>query len=116
MPHPNKVREWMTKDPDLSGAIACAREVGADAIAEDALRIADTPMKGLVTKVTPDGTHIIEEDMLGHRRLQVETRLKLLAKWNPKKYGEKIQADVTHDVADPLAQLIRDVRAKRLLQ
>ena len=28
--------------------------------------------------------------MLGHRKLQVETRLKLLAKWDPKRYGEKL--------------------------
>ena len=29
-------------------------------------------------------------DMLGHRKLQIETRLKLLAKFNPKKYGDKV--------------------------
>jgi hypothetical protein len=28
--------------------------------------------------------------MLGHRKLQIETRLKLLACWNPKKYGTKV--------------------------
>jgi hypothetical protein len=27
------------------------------------------------------------------RRLQVDTRLKLLAKWNPKKYGDRQQLD-----------------------
>jgi hypothetical protein len=28
--------------------------------------------------------------MLGHRKLQIETRLKLLAKWDPKRYGDKL--------------------------
>ena len=37
-----------------------------------------------------DKTHTTVEDMLGHRNLQIETRLKLLAKWNPKKYGERV--------------------------
>ena len=105
--------DWLEADKELSAHFARARDAGHDVIAEEALRIADTPTRGIITKVTPDGTHIIEEDMLGHRRLQVETRLKLLAKWSPKKYGDKIQADVTHDVGDPLAKLIRDIRAKR---
>ena len=45
-----------------------------------------------------------KEDMLGHRKLQIETRLKLLAKWNPKKYGDK----VTHsgDASAPIALIL----------
>jgi hypothetical protein len=33
--------------------------------------------------------------MLGHRRLQVETRLKLLAKWDPKRHGERIATEIS---------------------
>ncbi|MNU09652.1 hypothetical protein D3C72_2563420 [compost metagenome] len=40
--------------------------------------------------------------MLGHRRLQVETRLKLLAKWHPKKYGEKVTAEHTGPNGAPI--------------
>ena len=36
-----------------------------------------------------DSMTVTEEDMLGHRRLQIETRLKLLAKFHPTKYGDK---------------------------
>ena len=43
MPAWQKIYEWMAKDPELSGAIAYAREQGADAIAEEALEILDTP-------------------------------------------------------------------------
>ena len=45
------------------------------------LEIADTPVEGSRTKTTDKGNEVTTEDMLGHRRLQVETRLKLLAKW-----------------------------------
>jgi hypothetical protein len=38
--------------------------------------------------------------MLGHRKLQIETRLKLLAKWNPKKYGDRVQ--LAGDADSPL--------------
>jgi len=91
MPADNTVRMWAQSDPDLADAIARARDAGWDAIAVEALRIADTPLKGQRVKVTADGKEIVTEDMLGHRKLQVETRLKLLAKWDPKRYGELLK-------------------------
>ena len=42
-------------------------------------------------RVTSSGS----ETHVGWRRLQIETRLKLLAKWNPKKYGAKQQTELT---------------------
>jgi hypothetical protein len=85
------VYHWLEANSDFQAAYARARDLGADAIAEDALRIADSPLEGkTVTKVAGVTTERIE-DMLGHRKLQVETRLKLLAKWNPRRYGEKVE-------------------------
>jgi hypothetical protein len=43
---------------------------------------------------------ITEEDMLGHRKLQIETRLKLLAKFHPTKYGDKVM--LAGDKENPL--------------
>ena len=63
---------------------------------------------------------VVEEDMLGHRKLQIETRLKLLAKWNPQKYGDKVQ--VGGDAENPLTvtadvslfdALLSNIEAKR---
>ena len=89
------VYDWMRKDADLATAIAHARDVGYDAMAEDCLTIADTPMLGeeISESEDEDGVKRItikKVDMLGHRKLQIETRLKLLAKFNPKRYGDKI--------------------------
>lgn len=80
----------------FANAMETARLVGAHYIAEEALQIADTPMVGQIETIGgKDGPVVRREDMLGHRKLQVETRLKLLAKWHPKVYGEKV--DVTSD-------------------
>ena len=81
---------WMSKDPELNTAIAHARDIGWDAMFEDCLRIADTPAMGEI--VTDDGEKVTvkREDMLGHRKLQIETRMKMLAKFNPKRYGDKV--------------------------
>ena len=91
MPGLRTVYDWMERDEALSARFARAREAGFDMISVDALRIADTPIEGTTTKVDQDGTTITREDMLGHRKLQVETRLKLLAKWDPKRYGDRLE-------------------------
>lgn len=96
MPNPSTVRRWIERDEEVSRAIAHAREDGFDFLAAECLRIADTPMEGVEVTTKPDG--VKEEkrgDMLGHRKLQIETRLKLLAKWDPKRYGERIEQNHT---------------------
>jgi len=89
------VYQWLERYPDFFARFAKAREVGMDAIAEEALEIANTPLEGIETEEDSDGkVKTKRADMLGHRKLQIETRLKLLAKWNPKKYGDRVQNDV----------------------
>ena len=53
--------------------------------------------------------------MLGHRKLQIETRLKLLAKWSPKKYGEKIQQELSNPDGT-LSTLTEAEKAQRIAQ
>ena len=93
MPNVRTVSHWKEGKPGFSAHYAVARDEGFDAIAADCLNIADTPLVGKRVKTNKDGTETVIEDMLGHRKLQIETRLKLLAKWDPKRYGEKL--DVT---------------------
>src|ERR1700733_13679898 len=91
MPGLRTVYDWTENQPDISARIARARDAGEDVIAADCLRIADTPVEGVRTEIGgKDGPKEIREDMLGHRKLQIDTRLKLLAKWNTKKWGERI--------------------------
>ena len=89
MPAWTAIYAWAAQDKALSERIAQAREQGYDAIAEDLLAIADTPLMGDTETSSANGLTITRQDMLGHRKLQIETRLKLLAKWNPKKYGDR---------------------------
>jgi hypothetical protein len=93
MPSSETVRQWQNRDDAFAKRVATAREVGFDAIAAEALRIADTPHLGKRVEFDQAGNkvRVIVEDMLGHRRLRVDARLKLLAKWDPKRYGERVQ-------------------------
>ena len=101
MPEWRTVYDWMWRDEALSTAIEHARNIGYDKMAEECLAIADTPVEGRKIVESDDGKVMYtREDMLGHRKLQIETRLKLLAKFNPKKYGDR--AILAGDAENPL--------------
>ena len=87
MPDPETVRNWMNADPELALAIGRARATGFDALAEQALALIDEEPARVEGRIDP-----------GHvqwRRAQVDTRLKLLAKWDPKRYGDTSKLALT---------------------
>jgi hypothetical protein len=87
MPDPSTVWRWAESDENISQIIARARVKGFDAIAENALEIIDeTP------PVTATGG--IDSGHVSWAKARVETRLKLLAKWDPKRYGDRL--DLNH--------------------
>ena len=112
MPAPRTVRDWMASDQEVSAAIAHAREEGEEALAEECLAIADTPLEGEETEFDAEGNvvKVKRSDMLGHRKLQIETRLKLLAKFNPKRWGDRVALD--HGVQDNLAERLKAARER----
>lgn len=115
MPARRTVDDWRVAMPAFAARIARARSIGFDAIAEEALQIADTPMEGVEITTDERGTSEKRGDMLGHRKLQVETRLKLLAKWDPKRYGDKLAIGGADDLP-PLKTMGDDALAERIKQ
>jgi len=96
MPSWRTVYDWMNADAAFASRIAHARDVGYDAIAEDILDIADDGTNDWVERKMKDGSvkETLDAEHVQRSKLRIETRLKLLAKWNPKKYGEKQTVDV----------------------
>lgn len=89
MPHPSTVRDWMAANEEVSRAIARAREDGEDVIAAEVLEIVDAVPERVDTKF---GSQVDSGDV-ANRKMRAEYRLKLLAKWNPRRWAERI--DVT---------------------
>lgn len=108
MPSTTSVFRWLEAHESFREQYARAREMQADAFADEMTDIADTPMVGQTKKITEDGVEITEEDMLGHRKLQIDTRKWIASKLKPKKYGEKQQ--VEHSGTVSLEQLIAGSR------
>lgn len=71
MPTRDCVMKWQRADPQVRRVIAAARAIGADALVEECLAIADDATEGSV-KVD---------------RLRINTRLRLAAAWAPEQYA-----------------------------
>jgi hypothetical protein len=50
--------------------------------------------------VLADGREQLDREHVQRSKLRIETRLKLLAKWNPKKWGDKLE--LAGDQQNPL--------------
>lgn len=92
MPSWRAVYDWLSADADFSAGFARARAHGYDVIAADCLEIADDSSKDW--RITEQGLRP-DTEVVGRARLRVDTRLKLLAKWDPKRYGERIAQEIT---------------------
>jgi len=79
---------------------ARARKLGYDALAEESLEIADDGTNDWVEREKEDGRLDVEvdRDHIQRSKLRIETRLKLLAVWDPRRYGQMIK------VGDPDAK------------
>ena len=88
---------WCAEHPELStpefaGRIAHARVLGFDEIAEECIDIADDSSHDYAKD--ENGVRIFNSDHVQRNKLRIDTRLKLLAKWDPKRYGDKLQQDI----------------------
>jgi len=86
MPHNTVLYDWEQEDAEFAQRIAHARETGHDAIADECAALADTEPLAVFDE---QGNKRYDPGSIAWRKNQIETRLKLLAKWNPRKYGDK---------------------------
>lgn len=92
VPPVGTVLRWLAQDlhAGFREQYAKARELQADALFDETLQIADTPVIGRKVKIDKDGDEeVTEEDMIAHRRLQIDVRKWIAGKLRPKVYGEK---------------------------
>ncbi|HET6724787.1 MAG TPA: ubiquitin carboxyl-hydrolase [Gammaproteobacteria bacterium] len=95
MPHTTTVLRWQGENEDFAQRYTRARDDGFDQIAADCLDIADS-----------EGADVQRD------KLRVDTRLRLLRAWDPKRYGDKLGL-TGGDGKSPIALTIerRPVRA-----
>jgi hypothetical protein len=79
------VMRWQAENVTFRDTIARARENGTHVLAEQCLSIADN------TSIDP-----------AHKRVMVDTRMKLIGKWNARSYGDRL--DVTGNLTVTIAK------------
>lgn len=96
MPATRTVSDWKKSNEAFAADFARARDEGFDALAEQCLEIAEDGSRDYTEKTRPDGSkyEAFDAEHVQRSKLRIETRLKLLAKWDPKRYGDKL--DVAH--------------------
>lgn len=102
MPCDDTVRNWAESDAVFSRDIARARDTGFDAIA---WRLRET------SRGRGDSTGDVVRD-----KLIIETDLKLLAKWDPKRYAELNKQELTGAGGGPVVTQSLSPEAEQQLQ
>jgi hypothetical protein len=99
------VYDWVEADTDFAANIARARLTGHDVIAADCLAIADDSSNDYMDKLAGADGHdgapqrVFDAEHVQRSKLRIETRLKLLAKWD-KRYGDMtVEANVRGTVS-----------------
>ncbi len=98
MPDKATVLRWLGDDDkaEFRDQYARAREAQAEAIADEILEIADDSTNDFMERKRADGPSetVLNAEHVQRSRLRVDTRKWLLAKLQPKKYGDRL--DLRH--------------------
>jgi hypothetical protein len=82
------VNQWRQDDKEIAILFDEARDDGYDVIAQDCIAIADDGRRDYTQD--EDGRAAVDHDHIQRAKLRVDTRLKLLAKWDKRRYGDQV--------------------------
>lgn len=91
LPSLQTVMNWLAKNGDFVEQYARAREAQADHFVDEIVEIADT------------------EGDANKARVRIDARKWVAGKQRPKKYGDKLVADLNHGAQDSLAELMKAI-------
>jgi hypothetical protein len=90
MPKLSTWYDWLASDPALSGRYARAREAGIDLTVYDMLELVNDEPRIVEGRVDPGDVAL--------RRLRAETLMKVISKWDAKRYGDRLEVDSKTDL------------------
>jgi hypothetical protein len=81
MPNRSTILKWFRDVPEFSTMYARAKEIGFEVLADEIIDLADAEVN-------------TDKDQLRRHQLMIETRKWLLAKLQPRKYGERVTQEI----------------------
>jgi hypothetical protein len=93
MPPAPTVRGWIVDDREgFAARSARAYALGYEAVAESCMAIADDGTNDWMERPeNRGGGYEVNGEHIQRSRIRIDTRLRLLGKWAPKRYGEKLE-------------------------
>ena len=91
-------RNWERDIPEHATNSARAREIGCHALADQCIEIADDDSRDWEPVRNQDGEVIgikVDGEHVQRSKLKIDTRMRLLGKWLPKVYGDKVSAELS---------------------
>lgn len=88
---------WLDSKPGLSDRYARAKELAMEKMADEILTIGDnnTRDEKFITDYNGKVIPVADNDYIQRSKLRVDTRKWLMSKLAPKKYGDKVQQQIT---------------------
>lgn len=104
MPSVDTVLRWIRADKEgFRERYARAKEEQADFMGEEMIEIADDGTNDYMTITKGDISYNVEDkEVTSRSKLRVETRKWLMGKLKPKKYGEKLDMELTGKDGGPI--------------
>lgn len=105
MPSSSTFFIWLTSDELKSKHYEMSTDIRTDILFDEIVKIAYNIEEGTTTRESDRGVEVTTGDMLGHRRLKIDALKWSLSKMNPKKYGEKVQQEITGEIKTTVISL-----------
>ncbi len=93
MPNRDTVHTWVLTIPSFSDHYARAREMQAEHYLDEIIEIADDSMMDKF--VDDNGNERTDSEVVARSKLRVDTRKWAMSKMAPRKFGDKISAELT---------------------
>lgn len=104
MPSRQTVARWLAAKPEFQQRYTRAREVQAEFMADELLALADDASEDFYGEGQPNRVAVQRS------KLQIDTRKWVASKLLPRKYGERIDMNVTGELS--LAEMVKEARAR----
>lgn len=117
-PNWNTFYKWTVEFPDFYSRYARARDIGTDAMAHDLMSMITQEPERVITGYQTDtdpetgeetSTPIygrIDHGYVAWQKAQADIGLRLLSKWNPKRYGDRNQIETPEDERDNVIEAV----------
>jgi hypothetical protein len=113
-PTARTVYRWIESDAELCQRYTRAKAAQLQVLADQLIDLADTDRVCEKVTIKPDGSReVVILDQVERTKLQIDTRKWLLSKLDPKKYGDKVQQELSGEVGIKTVIVQPDVKIER---